>query len=139
MASHKIVITIACVYGGGEEFEEAARGMLASLSAFTVSAGSVKLGPEPPRGAPAAFHEAAGYYGTLIHEAAHGSGAKHRLDRDFHERFRCDVLAIEEATAELAASFVSGANGRHEQTLPSTPCGLQAPSTAFQAAGAARP
>jgi antirestriction protein ArdC len=53
-----------------------------------------------------AFHEAAGYYGTLIHEAAHGSGAKHRLDRDFHERFRCDVVAIEEATAELTASFV---------------------------------
>jgi hypothetical protein len=53
-----------------------------------------------------AFHEAAGYYGTLIDEAAHDSGAKHRLDRDFHECFRCDVLAIEEATAELAASFV---------------------------------
>ncbi len=54
-----------------------------------------------------AFHEAAGYYGTLIHEAAHGSGAKHRLDRDFHERLRCDVLAlaIAEATAELTASW----------------------------------
>lgn len=53
-----------------------------------------------------AFHEAAGYYGTLIHEAAHGSGAKHRLDRNFNERFRRDAVAIEEATAELAASFV---------------------------------
>jgi antirestriction protein ArdC len=54
----------------------------------------------------AAFHEAAGCYGTLIHEAAHGSGAKHRLDRNFDERFGRDARAIEEATAELAASFV---------------------------------
>jgi antirestriction protein ArdC len=53
-----------------------------------------------------AFHEAAGYYGTLIHEAAHGSGAKQRLDRNFNERFRRDAVAIEEATAELTASFV---------------------------------
>src|SRR5260370_530785 len=29
------------------------------------------------------------------------SGAKHRIDRDFHERIRRDVLRIEEATAEL--------------------------------------
>jgi antirestriction protein ArdC len=34
------------------------------------------------------------------------AASKHRRDRDFHERFRCDVLAIEEATAELTASFV---------------------------------
>lgn len=54
----------------------------------------------------AAFHEAADYYGTLIHEAAHGSGAKHRLDRSFDERFGRDALAIEEATAELTASFI---------------------------------
>lgn len=53
-----------------------------------------------------AFHEAAGYYGTLIHEAAHGSGAKHRLDRNFNERFGRDAPAIEEATAELTASFI---------------------------------
>ena len=44
--------------------------------------------------------------GTLIHEAAHATGAKHRLDRDFQERFKRDWLPIEEATAELAASFV---------------------------------
>ena len=52
------------------------------------------------------FHDATGYYGTLIHECAHGSGAKHRLDRNFNERFGRDALAIEEATAELTASFV---------------------------------
>jgi antirestriction protein ArdC len=53
-----------------------------------------------------AFHEAAGYYGTYLHEAAHATGAKHRLDRSFDERFGRDALAIEEATAELTASFV---------------------------------
>jgi antirestriction protein ArdC len=32
--------------------------------------------------------------------------SEHRRDRHFHERFRCDVLAIEEVTAKLTASFV---------------------------------
>ncbi len=41
--------------------------------------------------------------------------------------------------SEGGAPTGSGANGRHEQTLPSTPCRRQAPSTAFQTAGAARP
>jgi antirestriction protein ArdC len=30
-----------------------------------------------------AFHDAHGFYATHIHEAAHASGAAHRLDRDF--------------------------------------------------------
>ena len=33
----------------------------------------------------------------------------------------------------------SGANSRHEQTLPVAPCGLQASSTAFQTSGTTRP
>ena len=53
-----------------------------------------------------AFASASAHAGTLIHEAAHATGAKHRLDRNFQERFRRDWLAIEEATAELTASFV---------------------------------
>jgi antirestriction protein ArdC len=53
-----------------------------------------------------AFESPAAHAGTLIHEAAHATGAKHRLDRNFQERFRSDWLAIEEATAELTASFV---------------------------------
>jgi antirestriction protein ArdC len=52
------------------------------------------------------FHEAAEYYGTHLHEAAHATGAKHRLDRNFNQRFGRDALAIEEAIAELTASFV---------------------------------
>ena len=53
-----------------------------------------------------AFHDAAGFYGTILHEAGHATGAKHRLDRNFNERFGRDARAIEEATAELTASFV---------------------------------
>lgn len=54
----------------------------------------------------AAFTSAAAQAGTLIHEAAHATGAKHRLDRNFQERFKHDWLPIEEATAELTASFI---------------------------------
>ncbi len=54
----------------------------------------------------AAFRDAAAHMGTLIHECAHATGAKHRLDRDFAARFNRDSLAIEEATAELTASYI---------------------------------
>jgi antirestriction protein ArdC len=53
-----------------------------------------------------AFTSPAAHAGTLIHETAHATGAKHRLDRNFHERFKRDWLPIEEATAELTASFI---------------------------------
>lgn len=43
---------------------------------------------------------------TLVHECAHASGAKHRLDRNFAERFKRHSLAIKEATAELTASDI---------------------------------
>lgn len=40
------------------------------------------------------------------HECGHATGAKHRLDRDFSARWTKDALAMEEATAELTASFL---------------------------------
>jgi antirestriction protein ArdC len=54
----------------------------------------------------AAFHDAHGFYATWLHECAHATGAKHRLDRDFTGKWTKDALAMEEATAELAASFL---------------------------------
>lgn len=54
----------------------------------------------------AAFTDAHGFYATHLHEAAHGSGAKHRLDRDFTDKWTRDATAMEEMTAELTASFV---------------------------------
>ena len=53
-----------------------------------------------------AFADAAALSGHLLHEAAHATGAEHRLDRNFKERFKRDSLAIEEICAELTASFV---------------------------------
>lgn len=53
-----------------------------------------------------AFHDAHGFYGTHIHECAHATGAAHRLDRDFSVRWNRHALAMEEATAELTASFL---------------------------------
>lgn len=47
------------------------------------------------------------------------SGAKHRIDRDFHERIRCDVLRIEEATAELTP-LASGPTKRTDMV----PCAI---------------
>jgi antirestriction protein ArdC len=55
---------------------------------------------------PSAFRDATSRIGTLLHECAHASGARHRLDRNFEERFKRDWLPIEEACAELTASFV---------------------------------
>jgi antirestriction protein ArdC len=54
----------------------------------------------------AAFRDAAAHIGTLIHECAHATGAKHRLDRNFAERFNSEARAIEEACAELTASYI---------------------------------
>lgn len=53
-----------------------------------------------------AFNDAHGFYATHIHEAAHASGAAHRLDRDFSAKWTRHALAMEEATAELTASFL---------------------------------
>ncbi|MDP9019093.1 MAG: zincin-like metallopeptidase domain-containing protein [Candidatus Eremiobacteraeota bacterium] len=53
-----------------------------------------------------AFHDATGYVSTYVHESAHATGAKHRLDRDFGARFSGDALAVEEITAELTAALV---------------------------------
>ena len=54
----------------------------------------------------AAFRDAASHIATLTHECAHATGAKHRLDRNFEERFRRDSLAVEECVAELTASYI---------------------------------
>lgn len=53
-----------------------------------------------------AFRDGPAFCGTLLHEAAHATGAKHRLDRNFPERFSDDARAMEEAVAELTTSYV---------------------------------
>lgn len=52
------------------------------------------------------FTSSADFAGTLFHEAGHATGAKHRLDRDFGKGFGDRARAMEEAVAELTASYV---------------------------------
>lgn len=47
-----------------------------------------------------------GWYGTLLHELTHWSGAPHRLDRDLSGRFGDQAYAMEELVAELGAAFL---------------------------------
>lgn len=46
------------------------------------------------------------WYGTLLHELTHWSGAPHRLDRNLSGRFGDDAYAMEELIAELGAAFL---------------------------------
>ena len=46
------------------------------------------------------------YFGVLCHELTHWTGAKHRLDRQFGERFGDAAYAMEELVAELGAAFL---------------------------------
>lgn len=48
------------------------------------------------------------WYATLLHELTHWTGASHRLDRQFGERFGDDAYAMEELVAELGAAFLCG-------------------------------
>jgi antirestriction protein ArdC len=48
------------------------------------------------------------FYATLLHELTHWTGASHRLDRQFGERFGDDAYAMEELVAELGAAFLCG-------------------------------
>ena len=62
----------------------------------------------PPR---AAFATPQGYCATGLHELAHASGAKHRLDRDLTGRFGSHAYAQEELRAELTSCFVGAELG----------------------------
>lgn len=52
------------------------------------------------------FRDAESYAATKAHELIHWSGAKHRLDRTFGERFGDSAYAREELVAELGAAFL---------------------------------
>lgn len=57
------------------------------------------------RGSPTSSASEA-YYGTLLHELTHWSGAPHRLNRTFGTRFGDNDYAVEELVAELGAAFL---------------------------------
>ncbi|MEA9587632.1 zincin-like metallopeptidase domain-containing protein [Xanthomonas sp. WHRI 10064A] len=53
------------------------------------------------------FSDAVSYQATLLHELAHWTGAKPRLDRDLSGRFGSEEYAKEELVAELSSLFIS--------------------------------
>ena len=63
------------------------------------------------------FDGADGYMSTFLHESAHASGAKHRLNRDLSGRFGSESYAKEELRAEIASAFTASATGiKYEQS-----------------------
>ncbi len=60
---------------------------------------------------PETFDSAEGFAGTSLHELAHWSGAKKRLDRDLSGRKGSTLYAKEELRAELASAFLASTLG----------------------------
>jgi antirestriction protein ArdC len=58
------------------------------------------------------------YYSTLLHELTHWSGAPHRLDRRFEDRFGDKEHAFEELIAELGAAFLCSSLGITNEPRP---------------------
>ncbi|MCL4638339.1 MAG: zincin-like metallopeptidase domain-containing protein [Olivibacter sp.] len=56
----------------------------------------------------AQFHEASGYYATLLHEMGHWTGHSSRLDRPMVARFGTEDYAKEELRAEIASLMLGG-------------------------------
>lgn len=52
------------------------------------------------------FDDSGAYTATLTHELTHWTGAKHRLDREFGDRFGENAYAIEELVAEMGSAFL---------------------------------
>lgn len=46
------------------------------------------------------------YYAILLHELAHSTGAKHRLDRKIANKFGSEAYAYEELVAEITSAFM---------------------------------
>ena len=64
------------------------------------------------------FKDPATYYAVLAHEATHWTGAKHRLNRQFGERFHGEAYAVEELVAELGAAFLCAELGLASEPRP---------------------
>ncbi len=58
------------------------------------------------------------YYGVLVHELVHWSGAKHRLAREMGKRFGDAAYAAEELVAEIGAAFLCAELGITQDVRP---------------------
>jgi antirestriction protein ArdC len=61
------------------------------------------------------FHSPTDYYSTLLHELAHWSGHKSRLDRELNtSRFGDEAYGFEELVAEFTSTFLCARLGVHQ-------------------------
>jgi antirestriction protein ArdC len=61
------------------------------------------------------FHSPTDYYSTLLHELAHWSGHKSRLDRELNtSRFGDEAYGFEELVAEFTSTFLCAHLGVHQ-------------------------
>ena len=58
------------------------------------------------------------YMSVFLHEAAHASGAAHRLNRDLTGSFGSESYAKEELRAEIASAFTASATGINYEQAP---------------------
>ena len=80
-----------------------------------------------------AFHSVEKYLGTLSHEAAHWTGATHRLNRDLKHRFGTETYCAEEIIAELCACFICADLGVEMQVTADHAAYIQTWITKWQA------
>ena len=87
-------------HGGGE-------------ASYCVGTDTIRM-PEPGR-----FQTVDDYWGTRLHEMAHSTGHKDRLNRQLGNRFGSDAYAMEELVAEMGAAFLcatAGIDGKLQHT-----------------------
>lgn len=68
--------------------------------------------------APESFESPAAYYAVAMHELAHWTGGKARLDRDQGGSFGSDAYAFEELIAELGSAYLCAQVGIADSTVP---------------------
>lgn len=64
------------------------------------------------------FDNTYSYMSVFLHEAAHASGAAHRLNRDLTGSFGSESYAKEELRAEIASAFTASATGINYEQAP---------------------
>ena len=57
------------------------------------------------------FRDAESFYATLLHEGAHATSARHRLNRNLSTRFGSEAYAMEEMIAEWASAMACASLG----------------------------
>ena len=68
----------------------------------------------------AAFHSAAGWSNTILHELCHWSGGEGRLNRGLHNHFGSHDYAREELRAEISSAMVAAELNLPDHDLPNT-------------------